>query len=77
MFYTTTMNMNENIKIACVKRNISIAELARRSGQTPQNFNQKMRINNFKTEELEKIADALDCDLEIRLIDKDTKEVLV
>lgn len=71
------MNMNENIKIACVKRNISIAELARRSGQTPQNFNQKMRINNFKTEELEKIADALDCDLEIRLIDKDTKEVLV
>lgn len=71
------MNMNENIKIACVKRSISIAELARRSNQTPQNFNQKMRINNFKTEELEKIADALNCDLEIHLIDKDTKEVLI
>lgn len=70
------MNMNENIKIACVKRNISIAELARRSKQTPQNFNQKMRINNFKTEELEKIADALDCDLEIHFVDKNTKEVL-
>lgn len=71
------MNMNENIRIACVKRNISIAELARRSGQTPQNFNQKMKINNFKVEELEKIATALDCDLEIRFVDKNTKEVLV
>lgn len=70
------MNMNENIKIACVKRNISIAELARRSNQTPQNFNQKMKINNFKTEELEKIAKALDCDLEIHFVDKNTKEVL-
>ncbi len=70
------MNMNENIKIACVKRNISIAELARRSNQTPQNFNQKMKINNFKTEELEKIADALNCDLEIHFVDKNTKEVL-
>ncbi len=71
------MNMNENIRIACVKRNISIAELARRSNQTPQNFNQKMRINNFKVEELEKIADALNCGLEIHFVDKDTKETLV
>lgn len=70
------MNMNENIKIACVKRNISIAELARRSNQTPQNFNQKMRINNFKVEELEKIASALNCGLEIHFVDKDTKEPL-
>lgn len=71
------MNMNENIRIACVKRSISIAELARRSGQTPQNFNQKMKINNFKVEELEKIASALDCDLEIRFVDKVTRETLV
>ncbi|MDY5991488.1 MAG: XRE family transcriptional regulator, partial [Oscillospiraceae bacterium] len=33
------MTRSELIKIICQKNNISLSELARRIGQTPQNFN--------------------------------------
>lgn len=71
------MNIKEYIKLCCVKRNISNAELARLTEQTPQNFNQKMQRNSFYTSELEKIADSLNADLEIRFIDKDTKQPII
>ena len=71
------MNILESIRIACVKRgNISMAELARRTGQTAQNLNNKYKRNVFKVSELEKIAAALDCDLKISFIDKATGEIL-
>ena len=69
------MSMVEKIRVACVKRgNISEAELARRVGVTPQNFNNKMTRDNFPEKELREIADALGCDLEISLVMRDTGE---
>ena len=53
-----------------------MAELARRTGQTAQNLNNKYKRNVFKVSELEKIAEALDCDLKISFIDKATGEIL-
>lgn len=65
------MNVTEMIRILLVKKgNISDAELARRLGTTPQNLNNKMKRNNFKVSELEEIANALDCELEITFKDK-------
>jgi DNA-binding Xre family transcriptional regulator len=40
---------------------MSEAELARRMGKTPQNFNRNMKSGRFKTSDLEKIAVILDC----------------
>ena len=52
----------EKIRVACVKRgNISEAELARRLGLSPQNFNNKMARDDFKESDLAAIAAALDC----------------
>lgn len=68
------MDIKEYIKLCCVKRNISNAELARLTNQTPQNFNQKMQRNSFQTAELEKIANALDSDLRVQFIDRKTGE---
>lgn len=66
-----TMNITEIVRILLVKKgNISDAELARRLGTTPQNLNNKMRRNNFKVSELEEIANALDCELEITFKEK-------
>lgn len=42
----------------CEKLNISIAELSRRIGQSPQNFNKKLKRNTVNLEELMAIADA-------------------
>ena len=53
------------------------AELARRTGQTPQNMNNKYKRNTFKVSELEKVADALNADLKISFIDRDTGEPII
>lgn len=69
------MSMVEAIRIACVKRgNISEAELARRVGVTPQNFNNKMKRDNFSERDLQEIAEALGLRLEISFIDPETGE---
>ena len=69
------MSMVEAIRVACVKRgNISEAELARRVGVTPQNFNNKMKRDNFSERDLKEIADALGLRLEISFIDPETGE---
>ena len=69
------MGMVEKVRIACVKRgNISEAELARRVGVSPQNFNNKMKRDNFTETDLREIAVALGLELEISFIDPQTGE---
>lgn len=71
-------NVREYINLCRVKKgNISEAELARRTGQSPQNMNNKYKRNTFKVSELEKIAEALDAELKISFIDNDTKEPII
>ena len=69
------MSMAEKIRIACVKKgNIAEAELARRLGNTPQNFNHKMKRDNFSEKELREIAQALNLKLDISFVDPETGE---
>lgn len=71
-------NIREYINLCRVKRgNMSEAELARKTGQTPQNMNNKHKRNTFKISELEKIAEALDAELKISFIDKETGEPII
>ena len=49
------MTSSELIKIICEKYNISLSELVRRIGQTPQNFNKKILRNTVSDEELVEI----------------------
>ncbi len=53
------MTISEQIKVLCVRSNISVAELARRLGKSPQTFNAKLKRESFTIEELEIIADAV------------------
>lgn len=53
------MTISEQIKILCVRSNISVSELARRIGTSPQAFSAKMKRQSFTVEELEIIADAV------------------
>lgn len=54
------MTISEQIKVLCVRSNISMAELARRLGKSPQAFNAKLKRGSFTIEELEIIAEAVD-----------------
>jgi transcriptional regulator with XRE-family HTH domain len=69
------MGMTEKIRILLVKRgNISEAELARRLGFLPQNFNVRMKRDNFTEKDLQRIAEVLNCDFEAGFVLKDTGE---
>lgn len=71
-------NVREYINLCRVKQgNITEAELARRTGQTPQNMNNKYKRNTFKISELEKVAEALDADLKISFIDKESGQPII
>lgn len=68
-------NVREYINLCRVKKgNISESELARRTGQTPQNLHNKYKRNTFKVSELEKLAEAFGADLKITFTDKKTGE---
>ena len=53
------MSTSNLIKSLCKEKGISVAELARRIEQTPQNFNKKLKRETVSTEELMLIADEL------------------
>lgn len=53
------MTTSDMVIQLCEKLNISIAELSRRIGQSPQNFNKKLKRNTVNLDELIAIADAL------------------
>lgn len=56
------MSVSEQLKILCVKLNISVSELARLSGKSPQAFSQKMKRESFTVHELKQIAQASGCE---------------
>ena len=64
------MTTSDMIRELCEKQNISLAELCRCIGQTPQNFNKKLKRGTVSTEEMLKIADVLGIVFEQRFIIK-------
>ena len=53
------MTTSDMIRELCEKMKISISELARRIGQSPQNFNKKLQRGTVSVEEMITIADVL------------------
>ena len=69
------MNISDQIKVLCVRSNISMAELARRLGMSPQSFSAKMRRESFTVSDLETIADAVGARFERKFILYDGEEI--
>lgn len=53
------MRTSEQIRVLCVRKGISLSELARRINQSPQNFSSKLKRNSVSQYELIQIADCL------------------
>ena len=66
--------MSEKIKLIMVKRKINSSELANVLECTPQNVSRLFKKDNWTEEQLRKIADRLNCELEINFRLKDTNE---
>lgn len=69
------MKLAEQIKVLCVRSDISVSELARRVGTSPQNFNAKLKRETFTVSDLEEIAKAVDCEFERNFVLKNGDKV--
>ena len=58
------MTTSDMIRELCEKKNISLAELARLIGQSPQNFHKKLKRGTVSFEEMMEIAKALNVKFE-------------
>lgn len=68
------MSMSEKIRIALLKRKMSITELASAIGSSQSNLSNKLKRDNFSEKELVEIANMLNCDFKGTLIMRDTGE---
>ncbi|HFI0592614.1 TPA: helix-turn-helix domain-containing protein [Streptococcus suis] len=71
------MTMAKMIKELCEQMNISVSELARRIGQTPQNFNKKLKRESVSLDELKAVADVLGVKFEQSFILPDGEEIKI
>ena len=62
------MTISEQIKVLYVRSDISVAELARRLGTTPQNLSGKMKRESFTVADLENIAEAVNGSFERKFV---------
>lgn len=69
------MKASDMIRELCVKKNISLAELCRRIGQTPQNFNKKLQRETVSFEEMHMIAEVLGAEYEQTFILPDGERI--
>ena len=68
------MAMAEKVRILLVKRKITVTDLAKRLGISQSNLSNKLSWDNFSEKELQQIAEALNCDLDISFTLRDTGE---
>ena len=68
------LTMGEKIKIILKRRNMTLAQLAEKTGQSRQNMSNKMSRDNFTEKDLKEIAAALDCTFTAGFIMNDTGE---
>jgi DNA-binding XRE family transcriptional regulator len=69
------MTFEQKINMAVAYKGISQAELARRVGETPQNFNKKAKRGTFKPNEMDTIAKALGATYRFGFVFPDGKEI--
>lgn len=68
------LTTSEKIKILLNRRNMTLSQLADKTGQTRQNLSNKISRDNFSEKELKKIAAALDCEVQTIFTLNDTNE---
>lgn len=69
------MTTSKLLKHLCIELDISLSELARRIGSSPQAFSQKMKRECFTPAELEEIAKAAGCSFKCSFILPNGKEI--
>ena len=70
------LSMGEKIKVVLKRRNMTLGDLADKTGQSRQNLSNKISRDNFTEKDLRAIAAALDCTYSASFTMNDTGEVI-
>ena len=62
------MDIAKKVKRLLLEKNVTATQLAKKVGITQPAISYKMTNNSYSIEDLEKIAKALDCELEINFV---------
>lgn len=71
-----SISFGEKIKIILKRKNMTIGELAERTGQTRQNLSNKFSRDNFSEKEIREFAEILDCEFNFYFTMNDTEETI-
>ncbi len=71
------MQTSDLIRELCTKKNISISELARRIGQSPQNFGKKLKRETVTLDEMKAIAEVMGVSYESAFVFPDGESIKV
>lgn len=66
--------VGEKVKVLLNRKNLTIKDLADKLGTSRQNLSGKFSRDNFSEKDIKEIAEALNCDYEIKFKIKDTGE---
>lgn len=64
----------EKIELVLVKRKMTKAELATKLGMSTQNLYSRMKRDNFSENDMKKIAEVLECSLDVTMTLNDTND---
>lgn len=70
------LSMGEKIKVLLGRRNMTLGDLAEKTGQSRQNLSNKLSRDNFSEKELREIATALECTYHAGFTMDDTGETI-
>lgn len=71
-----TLSLREKLEILLIRRDMTITALAKQMGYSRQALAQRMNRENMGVQDLAALADALNCELDIKFIMRDTgKEI--
>ena len=65
------LTINEQIRLYSYRKGLSLSQLAHAMGTTKQNLSNMMTRDNYNIHQLERIATALGCRLEVEFIPND------
>lgn len=69
------LTMGEKIRILLKRQNVTITELSKRLKTSNQNMANKLKRDNFSTNELNEIAKELGCEFEGYFVDKEGNKI--
>ena len=70
------MDLQEYIKMTLIKKKLNERQLAIIMNESPQNINRKLK-SDMKISFLTSVANAMNCDVDIRFIDRENKKPLL